>query len=67
MVNNLRNKLSHSKAAKDWEDIGNIYRKLINKPLPQSKEDYIEVQENLLDKVARSLESLSQIFMRITG
>ncbi len=65
IVNNLRNKLSHSKAAKDWEDIGNIYRKLINNPLPQSKEDYIEVQENLLDKVAQSLESLSQIFMKI--
>jgi hypothetical protein len=66
VVNNLRNKLSHSKAAKDWEEIGNIYRKLINKPLPQSKEDFIDAQVNLLDKAALSLESLSQMFNKIT-
>lgn len=67
MLNNLRNKLSHSKAAKDWEDIANIYRKLINKPLPHGKEDYIKVQESLLDRVTQSLESLFQMFMKLNS
>jgi len=65
MLNNLRNKLSHSKSAKDWAVLANIYRKLINKPLPKSKEDYIKVQTNLLNKTAQSLEAPSQIFMKI--
>ena len=51
--------------AKDWEDIANIYRKLINKPDPKNIEDYIKVQENLLDKSAQSLETLSQIFTKV--
>jgi len=66
IVNNLRNKLSHSKAAKDWTDIANIYRGLINKPMPQNREDYVKVQESLLGKIAEGLELLSQIFMRIS-
>ena len=66
MLNNLRNKLSHSKAAKDWTEIANIYRKLINKPVPQNMEDYMKVQEHLLDKITLSLESLSHLFMKIS-
>ncbi|MDQ1280379.1 MAG: hypothetical protein QG670_1642 [Thermoproteota archaeon] len=65
LLNNLRNKLSHSKAARDWEEIGNIYRKLINKPLPNSKKDYVKVQESLLEIITQSLESLFQIFMKL--
>jgi len=67
MLNNLRNKLSHSKAAKDWEEMANIYRKIINKPLPQGREDYIKVQENLLDRITQSLELLFQILMKLNG
>lgn len=53
LINNLRNKLSHSKNTKDWEEIANIYRKIINKPIPKSKEDYIETQLTLLEKGVR--------------
>lgn len=67
MLNNLRNKLSHSKAAKDWEDMANLYRKLINKPLPQGREDYIKVQESLLDRITQSLELLFQIFIKLNS
>ena len=67
MLNNLRNKLSHSKAAKDWEEMANIYRKLINKPLPQSGEDYSKVQESLLDSITQSLEMLFKMFAKLNG
>jgi hypothetical protein len=63
----LRNKLSHSKAAKDWEEMANIYRKLINKPLPQSGEDYSKVQESLLDSITQSLEMLFKMFAKLNG
>lgn len=66
IINNLRNKLSHTKATKDWEEIGNIYLKLINRRLPRSKEDYTQTQINLLDRATQSLEWLSQMFIKIS-
>jgi len=47
--------------------MANLYRKLINKPLPQGREDYIKVQESLLDRITQSLELLFQIFIKLNS
>lgn len=59
----LRNKyVAHTKKAEDWEKIGKIFRKLINKPLPRNKEDLEEAQRTIIEEVTEGLDILSNIW-----